>query len=154
DRVNGTTAMRPPELGDYTEGAFMIAALRDLEKSSIRGSSSESRSSVIVEVVWKTDILPTVGIRLLPLKNLGDLRNLTGPDEKVHLGQFLGQFLRISLREATSDDELLDLSFLFEPRGLNDGVDGLSFSGLDEAAGINQHNIRIFRFVHYVVVVP
>src|SRR5262245_57313118 len=145
--------MRPPELGDYTEGAFMIAALRDIEKSSIRGSSSDSRSSVIVEVLWKTDILPTVGIRLLALKNIDDFRNLAGPDKKVHLGQFLGKFFRISLGQATSDDELLDLSFLFEPRDLNDSVDGLSFSGFDEAASINQHNIRIFRFVNYVVMV-
>src|SRR5262245_4625535 len=140
--------MRPPELGDYTEGALMIAALGDLEKGSVRRSGSNSRSRVIVKVAWKTDILPTIGIRLLALKNLGDFRNLTGPNEKVHLGQFLGQFLRISLREAACDDELLDLSFLFEPRDFNDGVDGLSFGGLDEAASINQHNIRIFRFVH------
>src|SRR5262245_18601222 len=106
--------MRPPELGENTEGTFMIAPLRDLEKSSVRRSSSESRSRVIVKVVWNTDILPTIGIRLLALKNLGDLRHLTSPDEKIHLGQFLGKFLRISLSEATGDHKLLDLSFLFE----------------------------------------
>src|SRR5262245_29011035 len=106
--------MRPPELRDNTERTFMIAALRDLEKSSVRRSSSESRSSVIVKVVWNTDILPMIGILLLVLKNLGDLRNLTGPDEKIHLGQLVGELFRISLGEATRDNELLDLSFLFK----------------------------------------
>src|SRR5262249_36099743 len=115
DRIDGTTAMGPPELGDNTEGTFMIAPLGDLEKGSVRRSGSNSRSRVIVKVVWNTDILPTIGIRLLALKNLGDLRHLTGPDEKIHLGQFLGEFLRISLGEATGDDELLDLAFLFKP---------------------------------------
>src|SRR5262245_24442578 len=145
--------MRSPELRDNTESTFMIASLRDLEKSSVRRSSSNSRSSVIVKVVWNTHILPTIGILLLALKNLGDLRNLTGPDEKIHLGQFPGEFLRISLGEATRDDELLDLSFLFEPSNLKNGIDRLIFGALNEAKSINQHNICIFSFVHYVVVV-
>src|SRR5262245_14621283 len=146
--------MRSPELRDNAEGTFMIASLRNLEKGSVRRSSSNSRSSVVVKVVWKTDVLPTIAIRLFALKNLGDFRNLTSPDEKINIGQFLGEFLRISLGEDTSDDELINLYFLFEPCDLKDGVYKLSYSGLNEPESINKHNIRIFRFVHYVVVVP
>src|SRR5262249_5497989 len=113
--------MRAPELRDNAESTSMTASLRNLEEGSVRTRSSNSRSSVVVNVVSKTDVLPTVVICLLALKNPGDFRNLTSPDEKIHLGQFLGEFLRISLSEATSDDELDNLSFLFEPCDLNDG---------------------------------
>ena len=67
----------------------MIAALGDLEKGRVRRSGSDARSGVIVEVLWNTDVLPDLGIRLLPSKDLDDFRHFAGSDEKVHLGQFL-----------------------------------------------------------------
>jgi hypothetical protein len=103
--------------------------------------------------VRNTDVLPAVIIRFLPSEDLDDFRHFAGSNEKVHLGQFVGQFLRIPLGKATGDDQLLDLSFLFEPRDFNDGIDRLGFGSIDETASVNQHNIRIRRFVHHLVLV-
>ena len=85
----------------------MVTALRNLEKGGVRRRGSQPRSVHDRRGIAEyRRIAARIVIRLVFAKDFGDFRHFTGSDEKIHLGQFLGQFFRIALRKATGHDKL------------------------------------------------
>jgi hypothetical protein len=65
---------------------------------------------MIVEVLGHADVLPALRVGFLFAQNFGDSWHFAGAHEKIYFGQFFGQCLRVTLRQTTGNDKLLDLS--------------------------------------------
>ena len=70
-----------------------------------------------------------------------DLSVAAGTQQAVNLRHFLGNLRLIALRHATGDQDLTNLTFVLQTCGSQNIVNGLGLCGVNEAAGIDDHNV-------------
>ena len=74
-----------------------------------------------------------------------DLRHLSGPEQRVDLGNLLAQFVAIPLGETAGDDQPLAGALVLERRHLEDGVDRFFLRVVDEGAGVHDEDVGLVR---------
>ena len=94
----------------------------------------------------------TVAVEHL-VEDVHDVLAVADADDGVRLGELGGGLLAVALGETSRQDELLDASLLLELADLEDGLDGLLLRGLDEAAGVDDGNVRITELRHQLIAV-
>ena len=70
---------------------------------------------------------------------------LAGADDGVHFGDALADFVAVALDQAADDDELFGRARGFVAGHFEDGVDGLLFGGVDEAACVDDEDFGFLR---------
>ena len=77
------------------------------------------------------------------LEDLRDVLELAGADERVDLGQLLGQLGAVALGQAAGDDQRADRAALLLVGQLEDRVDRLLARARDERAGVHDRDVRV-----------
>ena len=79
--------------------------------------------------------------------NAGSFQNgleFAGADHGIDFGNALADLVAVALDEASGDDQFLRRAGGFEARHFEDGVDRLLLGGVDEAAGVDDKDLRLF----------
>ncbi len=77
-----------------------------------------------------------------------ELGGVAGTEEMVDLGQAVGQFLGMSLAQATGHDQLAAASRVLVLRQLEDRIDTFFLRGVDEAARVYDDDLGAICFVN------
>jgi len=154
--------------GEEPRGGFIIKIRRQVESCAMPRVAAES-SLTLAMVAFGPSLKGFMGpgLRFLTGSSLGHLAaenverrhrdgslqtrrlqncfQLAGADYGVHFRDALADFVAVALDEAAGDDE-----FFRPPRGLvaghfQDGVDGLLFGRVDEAAGVDDEDFGFLR---------
>lgn len=120
----------------------LLHPVRDLDIGRVAGGGQNAVH--VFQVAEARVRLHDVRARGAGAHDLRDLVRFADAKEGVHLRQLRRELLGIALGEAPRDDERLAV-LLFVLRHLQDRVDGLLLGGLDEAAGIDDDGVRLFR---------
>jgi hypothetical protein len=70
-----------------------------------------------------------------------DVAEAAGAHDAVDFRQLLQNVRLIALTQAAGDQDLPDLPLLLQLGGGQNGVDGLAFGAVDEAAGVDDHHV-------------
>ena len=96
----------------------------------------------------RQDVERRIGLRMAAWRQTGGSQNrfqLPGPDDRVDLWNVLLDLIAIALNQASGDDDPARFAACLVLHHLEDGVDRLLFGGIDEAAGVDDDNFRVFR---------
>ena len=138
-----TRALFPAELRNGAECTCSVAALRDFHVGEELILTEDARVRCAHDPVRR--IADEQAIRLAR-EHVTELQHVARAEEVVDLRHLRGELVRIALRETTRDDELLARAILLQLRELEDGVDRFFFRLADEAARVDDDDLRVFRF--------
>ncbi len=147
DVGNGTAALGAAQRGDDAEGALVVAALADLH---VRGPPRHRVAAGRAGVGDVVRIGNDGAVALAP-DDLRDARVGRGADEIVDLRHLLLQHVRVPLGQTAGDHQRLAPARLLVPGVIENGVDRFLLRIADEGAGIDQHHLRLARFLDQLV---
>ena len=144
DRRDRPGTLGPAERWDRAEGTGVIAALRDLDVGRVTGCREQPRRLVRVEVP---------GDRAARLEaragrqgaGLGDPLDVVQADERVDLWDRALQLVVVPLHHAAGHDETPAASRPLEIGHLEDGLDRLAASRIDEGARVHHDDVGLAR---------
>ncbi len=132
---------RPAKLRDDAKTAWMIASFRDLDVGGMPRCGDDTRRQFVVEKSrrrgrWHAQ---------LPLDGFEDPLDFTRSDHCIHFRYLLQDVIPKALDEASSDNQLFHRSKLLVLCHLQNRLDGLLLRRLDEAARIDDQDVRLIR---------
>ncbi len=137
--------MQAANLRNNAEGALVIAAFGNLQvrREEISGLDSRDRRG--------RQQMRRAGVRNRPRfgrygasQQLGQVEEVAGADENVHLGHRRGELGRVALRQTPRDHQPLAEAALLDLRRFEDGVDRFLLRRLDKRACVHQQHLRLF----------
>lgn len=151
--VDGATAVAAAHARDDAEGAGVVAAFGNFYVGEVRGGEPEARHVPVGEEagVAFDKVEGFVG-RLRGIleegeENVAGVGDMVEAEEGVHLvAQFARKLRREALGEAAGDNQLLPGAFAHAPflMGFQNCFDRFFLCCVDEAAGIDDQNVRFF----------
>ena len=144
DRFRCTALELAPDRRDRTEGTDPVAPFSDLQVGGVAGAEQEPRRRLVVQVrAARVHVHAARAPRARVFQNPGDVLELAGADERVDLGQLLGELGAVALGQAARDDQRPERPALLLVRQLEDGVDRLLARARDEGAGVHDRDVRV-----------
>src|SRR5512133_1859102 len=143
-RVQRSGAIGTAQLRDDAVGTAVGAPLTDLQVGVPGGRRVEARQGFIVNVIRIPDVLQLTLYAAFFSQNFGNAGVVTGADEDIHLGQFMGQFFLITLRQAPRNDQGVAAAIALALGQVQDGIDTFLLGLFDKGTGIDDDNIGIF----------
>ena len=134
-------AVGPADQGDGAEGAAVGAALADAHIGGIGGGSQHPAVLEIAEIILAGgDPLSFQG----PADEAGELAVLIDAQEQINLRNLLEKILFVPLGQAACHHQQAAAAGFLELGHFQNGIDGFLLGGLDEAAGVDHEDIRLF----------
>ena len=137
--IDGAGDVLTPHQRDGAEGAGSVAAFANFQVGVVARRGDEAFADEFVLVVR--------------VEFGQQARQLHGAEKGVDLGDFLGQFVAVALRQAPGHVELVDVAGHFYGGVPQNGVDTLLFCQVDKSAGIDDYDVGILvvTVVYHVV---
>jgi len=133
------TSITTPDLWNRTKGACIGATFRNLQVGSRRRGGKNSRRPFAVK---KSGFRKETLSPWLPREKFGKVLERSGPDEEVHLWQFLFQNFPISLGKTSRYNEKTAAAFSLEFGEMKNRLNGLLGCFLNKGAGIDDEDVR------------
>ena len=130
----------PAQGGNHTISAMIIAALRNFKKRIILRCGQNT-----ADLVHGRVDIAELGNRFAGkqlFRRPHDIRVAARAENTVHLRQLLQNLLLIALGKAARHQDFPDDSLLLQRAHRQNIVDGLTFRGIDESAGVDDNKIR------------
>lgn len=147
DFRNGPAAFGPARVGNDAEGAMLIAALHDADKSGDRFLLGIPRQQMLLDGAFAALFLGDVDNFFLPASENGievfsGAMEFLRADDQVDIGQLIDQALTAALGHAAHKTEDDVRAMPADVRGqVLHFADGFFFSGIADAAGIEQNDV-------------
>ncbi len=138
-RFEAPAAKLAAVLRDHAEGAGMVAAFGNLDVGEVARSGQDARGEVVVEVGLGRRV------RFQALAQSHDALQLVGAHQGVYFRQLLADIATVPLHQAAGYDQLLRAADFLVLGHLQNGVHGLFFGGIDEAARVDHQHVRLVR---------
>ena len=133
--------------GDGAKGALVIAAVGDAQIGPVFGGQRLPRRALHQLVGGAADLEQLVDM-------LDDLRFPVQSQDAVGFGKLAFELCLVALRQAAGDDDALAFATAASQfLGGHDGVDRFLFGGTDEAAGVDDDDVRVCFVVRDLVVI-
>lgn len=143
--LHGAAAESAADVGNGAVGTAVVAPLRDLEVRGIFGGGeyavAAERDGILVVKAGVACLGFSLGGGSCP-DSVHDVVQTADAEHRVHLGEFGEDFLAVAFRQASGNDDRLQVSVLFEPCDVENVVYGFFFRAFDEGAGIDDDDIR------------
>ena len=140
DVVEGPGGIIAANQRNRTVGAAVVAAVRDLHVGRVgRGGQNAAAVEEALAVVHVDRALARHGL----VQHVVQARVVRHAHEAVHLRHLRGQRVGIALGQTARDEQLFQPAGLLVLRHLKDCVDGLLLGRLDEAAGVDEDDLRL-----------
>ena len=146
DDLHGLRAELAADLGDDAEGARVVAPLGEAEVGGVAGGEADA---VAVDLVAgqlggdEVECLPGPGLLEEGGADVGDLLAVGDAEDGVDAVEAFLELGAVPLGEAAGDDDGLEATLAFEVDHGADGVQGLLFGGLEEAAGVDDDDVGL-----------
>ena len=168
DVGDGTAALFAAQRGDDAEGAGVVAALGDLQVRRVAGHrvgagqvAAGDEGEVLGDLVSRLhrfavdDGQAALGLlhglaKAKARQHVFDLGVVRRAEEGVDLGEFALEFADVALGHAARDDQL-GAGLGLQQAHLEDGLDRLLLGLADEAAGVDDDGVGLFRALHHGV---
>ena len=138
---HGTEA--PPDHGNGAVGTAVVAALGDFQIGK-EGQGGQHPPAGHGHIQLGAEMHhPFVGKHMID--HVNDLCLVPDAHHGVHLGEFRRSLLPVALRQAAGHNDLPDGALRLQLAQLQDRVDCFLLGGLDKAAGVYHHHVRIPR---------
>lgn len=119
----------PAHEGNGAEGAGAVAAFGDFEVGVVMGRGEDAFANQLMLIV--------------SAKAVEERGKLECAKPAVNIGDFVSQIVFVAVGEAAGDEDFFHATGFLFVHILQDGVDGLFFGGLNEAAGVDDDDIGI-----------
>ena len=127
------------ELRDHTEGAGVVAALRDLDVGIVARRGEHARRQIVIQIGHGA-------IRhRRPVTGGHDFFQLVGADHGVHFGNVAADLIAVALHQATRHHQSFEAAGLLELSHFENGLDRFLLGGVDETARVDDDDLGVLR---------
>ena len=140
DAVKGARVVRPADEGDGAVAAAVVAAVGNFHVGGVGGRGQHALG--VKEAFAVADVAGAPSRLGLP-HHFQQARVVRHAHEAVHLGHFAVEVVDVALGEAAGDEQLFEPARLLVLRHLENGLDGFLLGRLDEAAGVDEDDLRL-----------